>query len=76
MKVIGADMWLTHGLKSKARKCKAFTEHINSVENKFTREDFKDNKLSILDCDVHFGVDRGIHVGPDRKPPHTDTYLL
>ena len=43
---------------------------------KFTREDVKDNHLPFLDCDVHIGDDRSLHIGVYRKPTHTDQYLL
>ncbi|KAM7378702.1 hypothetical protein PAMP_004307 [Pampus punctatissimus] len=68
------DTWV----KIKTQEVQAFTEHINSVDRniKFTREDVKDNSLPFLDCDVHIGKDRSLHIGVYRKPTHTDQYLL
>lgn len=65
-------------VKIKTQEVEAFAEHINSVDRniRFTREDVKDNQLPFLDCDVHIGVDRSLHIGVYRKPTHTDQYLL
>ncbi|XP_070835613.1 uncharacterized protein [Chaetodon trifascialis] len=65
-------------VKIQSQEVQAFTEHINSVDKniKFTREDVKDMSLPFLDCDVHIGENRSLHIGVYRKPTHTDQYLL
>ncbi len=65
-------------VKIKTQEVQAFTEHINSVDKniKFTREDVRDSHLPFLDCKVHTGEDRSLHIGVYRKATHTDQYLL
>ena len=77
---------MTHGFRNvddtsvniKTQEVEIFTEHLDSVDCniKFTRKDMKENRLPLLDCDIHLEKDIGLSIEVYRKPTHTDQYLL